>query len=623
MESNDHLVQSVLSSLTQTQICMGVCASSSDLIKSHRRLLGTWTGNCLGVSVVGALAKEETPEALGWFPKDSESWQISLGPLGQDWAPLVHLSGRIFAEMHASDDFKEVSVQKTSELYSEALRNHSPIPELYRVWLLADILFFGPQNTLLSDSYIGWLNETMGLSENFTKLASHVAPFTQPGYWPCITQALLCGQTKVVVSLLQRHDLYQSGSPIHSLVQVIQDMPRLYQFSSKSEFSDEWQSWKSTVSLYTSNESRAVFTKSLDASLAKKISTLFHILAGDEAVIVKQDASWQECLGALILYTNPLVTFKNIDTLLDQSLFQKTQSDALSSLEASLLKKDLRSALRLASQFDWWLVAHLTDLLVTAGVLEEDSLRIPSEAGGLEQNFCTLREWYLSQYAELVFPMSWQVAFDYFLQLPVTGQAMISTLCQHVSRKESEALIEYLDNHAFLKESALLNRIVASESLSQGNLSQALARYAKAGSASRLYAIVEKILSQDPTVQQLDALLEQVETSLVISFDSLAFLSRYRDFLQLYSQKSFKEAGSLLVSLFSSGSVPRQYWSKLLTDALGLLESQIISIGVSGSYELLRVMEELRVSGHAWTGDQIVQMALGRNLARALAAGIA
>lgn len=78
-------------------------------------------------------------------------------------------------------------------------------------------------------------------------------------------------------------------------------------------------------------------------------------------------------------------------------------------------------------------------------------------------------------------------------------------------------------------------------------------------------------------------------------FPSISFLSRYRDFLALYTLSSSststnsltnqdsleekkyrlkRQAAELLVLLLTSGIAPKRFWAVMLLDAVGLLESE-------------------------------------------------
>ncbi|GAA5949394.1 hypothetical protein JCM3765_003395 [Sporobolomyces pararoseus] len=107
---------------------------------------------------------------------------------------------------------------------------------------------------------------------------------------------------------------------------------------------------------------------------------------------------------------------------------------------------------------------------------------------------------------------------------------------------------------------------------------------------------------------------EEVEMNEMMRFPLISFLSRYRDFLALYSlasqraneQEGTGEAGDfeevwrmkrqsseLLILLLTSGMAPKSFWAIILLDSVGLLETQPPLVSLSETYELLRIIEEI------------------------------
>ena len=196
---------------------------------------------------------------------------------------------------------------------------------------------------------------------------------------------------------------------------------------------------------------------------------------------------------------------------------------------------------------------------------------------------------------------------------------------QHVPSSESTALLEFLEAHSFTTEAGSLYRVQGRFALKEGDFGQALSCYAQSGNSARLYTVVLSLLDSNPTLEQLNSILQSVDTTTLSSFDCYCFLVGYRDFLHCSSTNAYEKAGDCLVSLFSSGSVPQPFLSKLLGMALGLLEGPVISIGVSGSFELMRILNDIDTFGKQGVDIKVneslelTRMALVRNLARAIA----
>ena len=147
---------------------------------------------------------------------------------------------------------------------------------------------------------------------------------------------------------------------------------------------------------------------------------VFRILAGEKEEINKnQFLSWQEKLGAYCLYSIPNIDFQDMENLLPTFLPDSTLNDS-EEMHVSLLKLDFMALLRVASSTDAWLVAHLADYLVKHDLLDEHELHNYA-ASILKQGSFSIREWYILDYADAIFPLSWSLSFQYLLKCPTKG----------------------------------------------------------------------------------------------------------------------------------------------------------------------------------------------------------
>lgn len=88
---------------------------------------------------------------------------------------------------------------------------------------------------------------------------------------------------------------------------------------------------------------------------------------------------------------------------------------------ASLLTDDLVSCLRYCSKFDWWFVAHLTDLLQLADVFN-------GETAAENNNYRALRQLFVISYGEFLFQIGvlWAESMDYFASCGEYGYNMMA-----------------------------------------------------------------------------------------------------------------------------------------------------------------------------------------------------
>ena len=151
-------------------------------------------------------------------------------------------------------------------------------------------------------------------------------------------------------------------------------------------------------------------------------------------------------------------------------------------------------------------------------------------------------------------------------------------------------LEQFLLKNNFLEECKLLYAVAGRNFLSRDDLTNSLSFYAESKSAARVFSVVARFLESRPLLLDFESILAPINGSTLVSFDSLVFLSRYRDFLKYLEAGSLKEAGDYLASLFLSGSIPRQFWKYTFADVLLLLENACIDS--PGCLELLRILED-------------------------------
>ena len=153
------------------------------------------------------------------------------------------------------------------------------------------------------------------------------------------------------------------------------------------------------------------------------IRMALRIMAGEKEEINRVPfLSWKEKLGAYCLYIIPNVDFQDMENLLSTFLSDSSRND-LEEIYLSLLKHDFMALLRVASRTDAWLVAHLADFLVKQDFLDENELHNYASTI-LKQSSFSIREWYILDFADAVFPLSWSLSFQYLLKCPTKGNSL-------------------------------------------------------------------------------------------------------------------------------------------------------------------------------------------------------
>ncbi|KAK9703993.1 Nucleoporin nup85 [Basidiobolus ranarum] len=300
-----------------------------------------------------------------------------------------------------------------------------------------------------------------------------------------------------------------------------------------------------------------------------------------------------------------------------------------------MVRQDKSKAIRLCSRIDWWLVAHLTDILYKSGNLND-----------LRFDVSHVWEYFLASYAEILIPHRtlWHVGLDYLAACPNIGKSAIEEYIMHIpienemkARKVLEFCAQYCSEHVF----NTINRILASRKLKQGQYAAAIAYYINAGEPKRVITISDILIDEylkNGDMSCMD-LIDGIGYDAVFS-DRLVFLADYRSFHELYKAGKYMEAGKLLRKLLESEYAPKKFWPVLLVDAIPLLEGEEIVFDVDDTYELMRCLEEVTLSHQkdyylqflpSSTSSEkditvnererqldIVRLALSRNLARAM-----
>ncbi|WVQ69924.1 uncharacterized protein L199_008147 [Kwoniella botswanensis] len=189
-------------------------------------------------------------------------------------------------------------------------------------------------------------------------------------------------------------------------------------------------------------------------------------------------------------------------------------------------------------------------------------------------------------------------------------------------------------------EFKMISQILASKLIRKGEYGMAASMSMMAGDGWALSRIAEKILdsyitdgdeeflrlvdtlppallSEAPTAlaelqNQLDpasGLPDLPATSALSIFASrLTFLSEFRDYLLFLNQGARDRAASKLVGLLTSGIAPVGIWAVLLVESINLLEDSDILFSSNETFELLRVLEEVKVNSSFAKQDYLEQL---------------
>ncbi|GAA5941408.1 uncharacterized protein JCM15063_006090 [Sporobolomyces koalae] len=390
-----------------------------------------------------------------------------------------------------------------------------------------------------------------------------------------------------------------------------------------------------------------------------------------------QTDTWQETLIAYTLLIDPLTTRPDLPALLTRVLASQSIDSTLieERVQDKLFRGDVTGLLHVLVDQDerqeWlWLATHVIDLLSHLNLAAFSDL--PSI--GSEQAELGPREQFLTNYADALLSQDetlWRVSCEYYGECGHVGMTRITNLLappqgaikfaivedeqnagnMDVERaqptilaKDVEEVLTVLGEYGLEDQVRHVCRSYAGQLIEKKKYGTAIAYCVRANDAQKIDTIALEILNeyvnkgQEAFIRHVDSLptsLLRPESSstpgsptsitrdVVVpkgsQYPSITFLSRYRDFLALYSLASQqqqqqqstpeepvleeedeqvslglkRQSAQLLILLLTSGMAPKSFWAVMLLDSVGLLESQPPVVTLSETYELLRVLEEV------------------------------
>jgi nuclear pore complex protein Nup85 len=217
---------------------------------------------------------------------------------------------------------------------------------------------------------------------------------------------------------------------------------------------------------------------------------------------------------------------------------------------------------------NWWLVAHMTNLLHHRGVLVMYQLEYGHK----------LSEYLILEYGSSLFvnPSLWQVAIDYFSYCPTKGRHYMSLFIERVQLttiNKCLKVVQICHKYELKEQAQSICRVLARRAFDEGQLSTALTWCLKSGDTSFAAFLAEKYFDKYEDIGEFCDLnvLDHLGGAMLLS-NKLAFLGKYRECQKKYRRGEFKEAGLLMTDLILSNIVPEKYQLTMMVDLLPLLE---------------------------------------------------
>ncbi|CAI8026143.1 Nuclear pore complex protein Nup85 [Geodia barretti] len=425
------------------------------------------------------------------------------------------------------------------------------------VWHLVEILFIEvlPAGCLVKQlvEWVTWAGQERD-KKRLKEILGHTPPDSHHGYWRMVYRLVLTGRLSEARNLLAHHSAFSAREDVsHNCSRVWTSCWGRLRWSdppppSPEESSNGWQQWRREV---TARREAGAFLSLRQLQLLSRcafVNThLFpQVLSGEEEVfsepeIVGSCESWYELMVARVLFTTPLVMSSDYDLVYSAEAAMKT--------------------------FGVVSPEPLDSLLLAA--LKHSPLEVVYGA--------KLAEFLIIEYASslLAHPSLWQVAMDYLSECPTQGRHHMVLHLERIpltSARKAAKVLQLCRKFQLKELEESVCRVMAMKELRSGRLGAAFSWCLQSQDSVFAAFLAERYFTSYQTLGEfmdLD-LLDNLGAAMLIS-KKLTFLGKYREFHQLFADGEFRPAGQLLVSLLTSGVVPKRFWLTLLMDSLPLL----------------------------------------------------
>ncbi|KAJ2653322.1 Nucleoporin nup85, partial [Coemansia sp. RSA 1285] len=429
-----------------------------------------------------------------------------------------------------------------------------------------------------------------------------------PDVWPYLKKLALRGHVTTMANMLDR--IAPAKSRVSASVarwarevaRIARAMPLGSDEETAGSFNARWRLWNGELqstatairsllaspspSPSTKEEAEEAAAASADAGSGdpalESLYSIVEAMRGDAAAISAQSETWQDMMGATLLYSEPTAQADRLPTLAAEVVdeFQTHEFAILDRTLVALLRHELPEFLVYSNQIDPWLSAHISDMMEHINIL-----------GVCRRVFAVEpREHYVIELGEVYMSHEdlWRVGLEYLGMSGSSGGGCAGAGPAHLRRTRPAA---------------------------RGGPDPPAAGAAEvaAGAAGR------GDLAYGPTI-------DGVLAATGVRHDRLDFLSRYRDFHACYGAGDPVAAGRILLAIITAGIAPPHAVPDLLVDAIPLLEGDALVFSADDTFELLRRAEEEKrdragdSSSSSSSEMSVFSVACARNLARAFVA---
>ncbi|KTW32656.1 uncharacterized protein T551_00141 [Pneumocystis jirovecii RU7] len=455
----------------------------------------------------------------------------------------------------------------------------------YTLLHCVEMLYLKEDDKSYSETIMEWVNRSdpQPLQEDGLAIMASRVPCLHPGFWSYVHKAALRGLFKQVISCLQQSGIESIEPRVSEVIDITIDILETFP-SHKVPFKNEdilkWRHWRGKVI----SSIRTLRLNSLEISSAFRY--LFEIISGDRDAIFRESDTWQECLGALILLNDPLNcrTIKDIHKIYNSVIngedsFTVDETLPIESACAALFSGNIPKAMIQAVQIQNGLAAHVADLLLKSGILEEFQTN---------EYPLSLRDYLVLSYADQLItnPGTWEIALAYWKTVQEIGIERIKAVLTRIpliSDERTEEVLTLCDQFSLNEEACIIASIWAKELERKKQLGSAVLLYDRVNNVHQIDQI-NWFLFETSLIQgypaDVDKLMENFLTSPYSSSSrNIASLLAPYATLNIFYQLKIKgkrcAAAHYLASLIKAVDIPKKYMLLLLAEMLSFLDDSL------------------------------------------------
>ncbi|OBZ91637.1 Nuclear pore complex protein Nup85 [Choanephora cucurbitarum] len=449
--------------------------------------------------------------------------------------------------------------------YPSEAKERETYKQLLYVWRLTELLQFDLAQQPLSEALMTWFNEAhRPLYFEYNKQAIIFdGALDRPDFWKFAIRMAVLGQLSQIALLFQ-HVL--KNSQFAKLSQILAYILEVRNHIQHGHV-DRENMQKTLISIQ-----KTPFLDQVSRNHASQMISLMSVLLGDEKAILQHTTSDIHALVCLAYYQRT----ESIQAL--AQTFYSKHKQCPQSIARSLLTNDLYTAIEQGIQYDWWFLAHWTDLLHSSNRLDRP-IQIQTGTGMVS---LPVKNHFILYYASFLFNQCglWKESFAYLLQCDDIGRSAIAKHLNNIDLtledEKIEDIVSFCQDYGF--EQSLYQK-KADLCLAQKNYAKSLNYYRLAnqvGSIDQLFYDVIRHFAM--TGQWIDLTYEQ---------DGL-YYTIYRSMLQIaasHEALDFSSAAHLFKQLIKQANIPSTLLPIIVWDNLTLVDD--INFGYLDKQNLL------------------------------------